>query len=52
LKYEELETEDKTVLQSLSDLVVRVVEGSKAVKDLRAALDKKTREQFYQIDRR
>jgi type I restriction enzyme M protein len=46
LKDETLEADDRTVLQSLSDLVVRVDEGTKALKDLRTDLDKKTREQY------
>lgn len=46
LKDKELDSEDKAVLTTLQTFVTRVDEGTKAVKDLRAALDKKTREQY------
>jgi type I restriction enzyme M protein len=49
LKDKTLAVDDKTVLQSLSDLVVRVDEGTKALKDLRADLDKKTRDQYAKL---
>ena len=49
LKDKELEAEDRAVLQSLSDLVVRADEGAKALKDLRAALDRKAREQYPKL---
>lgn len=49
LKGKELEAEDKAILQQLQDLVIRVDEGSKAVKDLRAALDKKARDQYAKL---
>lgn len=49
LKDKELDTEDKAVLTALQTLVTRVDEGTKAVKDLRAALDKKTREQYPKL---
>lgn len=46
LKDKALDIEDRKVLQHLSDLVVRIDEGKKTLKDLKAALDKKTREQY------
>ncbi|OPY56602.1 MAG: putative type I restriction enzymeP M protein [Pelotomaculum sp. PtaU1.Bin035] len=49
LKEKTLDTDDMTVLQKLSDLVVRVDEGTKTLKDLRAALDKKVREQYAKL---
>jgi len=49
LKDKELEAEDKEVLQKLQDLVTRVDEGAKAVKDLRAVLDKKARDQYAKL---
>jgi len=49
LKDKELEADDKAVLQKLQDLVTRVDDGAKTVKDLRAALDKKTREQYAKL---
>jgi len=44
-----LDADDWKVLQTLSKLVVRVDEGTKTLKDLRAALDKKTREQYVKL---
>ncbi len=49
LKDKELDTDDKSMLTVLQTLVTRVDEGTKAVKDLRAALDKKTREQYPKL---
>jgi len=49
LEDETLETDDRTLLQNLSDLAVRVDEGTKALKDLRATLDKKTYEQYDKL---
>ena len=49
LKDKTLDTDDRTVLQSLSDLVVRVEKGTKTLKDLRAKLDQKTREQYLKL---
>ena len=49
LKDKMLDTDDRKVLQTLSDLVVRVDEGTKTLKDLRAALDKKSREQYAKL---
>jgi type I restriction enzyme M protein len=49
LKDKELDADDKAVLTALQTLVTRVDEGTKAVKDLRAALDKKTREQYPKL---
>jgi type I restriction enzyme M protein len=49
LEDETLETDDRTLLQNLSDLAVRVDEGTKALKDLRADLDRKTREQYDKL---
>jgi type I restriction enzyme M protein len=44
-----LAADDRKVLHILSVLVVRVDEGTKTLKDLRAALDKKTREQYVKF---
>lgn len=49
LKNQELELEEKTVLQQLQDLLTRVDEGTKTVKELRAALDKKTRDKYPKL---
>jgi type I restriction enzyme M protein len=49
LKDKELDADDKAVLTALQTLVTRVDEGTKTVKDLRAALDKKTREQYPKL---
>lgn len=49
LKDKELEADDKVVLQKLLDLVTRVDDGTKTVKDLRVALDKKAREQYVKL---
>lgn len=49
LKEKTLDSDDRTVLQKLSDLVVRVDEGTKTLKDLRATLDKKVREQYAKL---
>jgi type I restriction enzyme M protein len=49
LKDEEPDAEDKAVLQKLQDLVTRVDDGAKTLKDLRAALDKKTRDQYPKL---
>lgn len=49
LKDKEVEAEDKAVLQKLQDLVTRVDDGTKTVKDLRAALDKKAREKYAKL---
>ena len=49
LKDKTLEADDKAVLQTLSNLVVRVDEGTKTLKDLRAALDKKVRERYSKL---
>lgn len=49
LKDKDVEAEDKAILQKLQDLVTRVDDGTKAVKDLRATLDKKTREQYAEL---
>jgi len=46
LKDKDLDAEDKITLQKVQDLVTRVDEGTKAVKDLRIALDKKARDQY------
>ncbi|MFA5689076.1 MAG: class I SAM-dependent DNA methyltransferase [Kiritimatiellales bacterium] len=46
LKDKELDTEDKAILQKLQNLMTRVDEGTKMVKGLRAALDKKARDQY------
>lgn len=49
LKDKELEEDDKVVLQKLQDLVTRVDDGMKTIKDLRAALDNKAREQYAKL---
>lgn len=49
LKDKELDADDKAVLQALQTLVTRIDEGTKALKDLRAALDRKTREQYPKL---
>lgn len=49
LKDKMLDEDEKKVLQTLSDLVVRVDEGTKTLKDLRATLDKKAREQYVKL---
>jgi type I restriction enzyme M protein len=49
LKDKELDVDDKAILQALQTLVTRVDEGTKTLKDLRAALDKKTREQYPKL---
>jgi type I restriction enzyme M protein len=49
LKDETLDADDRMALQSLSDLAVRVDEGTKVLKDLRAELDRKTREQYAKL---
>ena len=49
LKDEELDADDKAVLTALQNLVTRVDKGTKTVKDLRIALDRKTREQYPKL---
>lgn len=49
LKDKELDADDKAVLTALQTLVTRVDEGTKTVKDLRAALDKNVREQYPKL---
>jgi type I restriction enzyme M protein len=49
LKDKELDEDDKVVLTVLQTLVTRSDEGTKTVKDLHAALDKKTREQYPKL---
>ncbi|MDR0577715.1 MAG: type I restriction-modification system subunit M [Candidatus Accumulibacter sp.] len=49
LKDRELDADDKAVLQKLQDLVTRVDDGAKTLKDLRAALDAKTRAQYPKL---
>ena len=41
-----LDPDDRKILQNLLDLITRIDEGTKILKDLRTALDKKTREQY------
>lgn len=50
LKDKELESEDKAILQRLQDLVTRVDEGTRMVKSLRMALDKKARDQYAKLN--
>ncbi len=49
LKDKTLDADDKAVLQNLQTVVTRVDEGTKTLKDLHAALDKKTREQYPKL---
>lgn len=49
LKDKELDKEDKTILQKLQDLVTRVDEGAKTLKDLCIALDIKTRNHYPKL---
>ena len=49
LKDKELEAEDKAILQKLQKLTVRADDGSKALKDLRTALDNKARAQYPKL---
>jgi len=49
LKDKEVDADDKAILQNLQNLVVRVDEGTKALKDLRTALDKKVSEQYSKL---
>ena len=49
LKDKALDTDDRAALQRLSDLSVRVDESTKVLKDLRAELDRKTREQYPKL---
>lgn len=49
LKDKELDADDKAVLHSLQILVTRVDEGTKTLKDLRVALDNKTRAQYPKL---
>jgi type I restriction enzyme M protein len=49
LKDKELEANDKTVLQKFAHLATRVDDGVKIVKGLRAALDKKARDQYAKL---
>lgn len=46
LKETMLDAEDKEILQKLQDLVIRNDEGTKMLKGLRAALDKKARDMY------
>jgi type I restriction enzyme M protein len=49
LKDKEIDNDDKEVLLTLQILVTRVDEGTKTVKNLHAALDKKTREHYPKL---
>ncbi|MDR2697025.1 MAG: type I restriction-modification system subunit M [Holophagales bacterium] len=49
LKDKCLSADDRDVLQKLQDLVTRADDGAKTLKDLRAALDKKAREQYSKL---
>lgn len=49
LKDKDLDADDKAVLEALQTLVTRVDEGAKTLKDLRTALDKKTREHYPRL---
>lgn len=50
LKDKTLDADDKAILQKLQTLVDRVDEGTKTVKGLRAALDKKARNQYPKLN--
>ncbi|GHU38104.1 type I restriction-modification system subunit M [Betaproteobacteria bacterium] len=49
MKDKSIEAEDKTALQNLQDLVTKIDDGTKTLKDLRAALGKKVREQYPKL---
>lgn len=49
LKDKTLDTEDREILQKLQILADRVDEGTKAIKGLRTALDKKARDQYPKL---
>ena len=49
LKDKELDANDKAVLSALQALVTRADEGTKTVRNLRAALDKKTRDHYPKL---
>ena len=49
LKDKTLDAEDRVILQKLQTLADRVDEGTKTIKGLRAALDKKTRGQYPKL---
>ena len=49
LKDKELESDDNLVLRKLQDLLIRIDEGKKILKDLCAALDKKARGQYAKL---
>jgi len=49
LKDKTLAVDDRLELQSLADLIVRVDEGTKALKDLRTDLERKTRDQYAKL---
>ena len=49
LKDNDLCADDRDVLQKLQDLATRADDGAKALKDLRAALDRKAREQYSKL---
>lgn len=49
LKDKEMDADDRAALQKLQELVTRVDDGAKTLKDLRAALDAKTRAQYPKL---
>jgi len=49
LKDETLETNDKKIIKKISDLVIKVDEGTKLLKDLKFALDKEVREHYSKL---
>jgi len=49
LKDKTLEADDMAILQNMADLVTKADEGTKALKDLRDTLDKKTRDQYAKL---
>jgi len=49
LKGNELDVEDRAILQSLQNLAIKVDEGTKTVKDLHMALDMKVREHYSKL---
>ncbi|MCL2007171.1 MAG: type I restriction-modification system subunit M [Treponema sp.] len=49
LKDKTLESDDKMILQNMADLVLKVDEGTKALKDLRDALDKNAHDKYAKL---
>jgi len=49
LKDKTLDADDRKYLQHISDLIIRIDEGKKTLKDLKAALDNKARGQYKKL---